>query len=188
MMRWSVARGLAVWIILSAIGVVLLSLPDADQRLFSLSRDHGVSALDAVGIQDERWTVPNPVGLDGVFEALCPPYYPDMQAAVGAFVDHKFGPGGAYDPKIEGPWKDSAEIKKGVEPYSDEFVECLGEVAQYVYDKHGKFPGTPTTIVLPGFVQAHHVDTDYYDAHYLPGAYLDTHANHMRRWHGHGIH
>jgi hypothetical protein len=70
-----------------------------------------------------------------------------------------------------------------VDPYGSEFVACLGEISQYVYDRHGKFPGTVTTIVLPGLVQAHHIDTDYYDTHFMSGGYLDTHATHMERWH-----
>ena len=74
-------------------------------------------------------------------------------------------------------------MKQSVSSYSDEMVDCLSEIAQYVYDKHGKFPGTIPTMVLPGYVQAHHIDTAYYDAHYQPGAYLETHANHMQRWH-----
>jgi hypothetical protein len=57
-------------------------------------------------------------------------------------------------------------------------------VAQYVYEKHGRFPGTTTTIVLPCYVQAVHIDTDFYDEHYAEGAYLRTHAEHMDRWHG----
>jgi hypothetical protein len=32
-------------------------------------------------------------------------------------------------------------------------------------------------------VQAVHLDTDYYDTHYQPGAYLPTHADHWQRWH-----
>lgn len=68
-------------------------------------------------------------------------------------------------------------------PYSEEFVACLAEVAQYVYDTRGRFPATFTTIVLPGFVQAVHLDTDYYDTHYQEGAYLPTHAEHWQRWH-----
>ena len=137
-------------------------------------------------MQDERWTVPNPVGLDGVYEGLCPPYYPDMRAAVQAFVERKFGDGGAYDPDTPGPWKDSAGVKRSVTPYNEEFVECMGEIAQYVYDKHGKFPGTIPTIVLTGFVQAQHIDTEYYDTHFQPGAYLESHANHWQQWHGQG--
>jgi hypothetical protein len=148
--------------------------------------EQGIEGLGFRFVQDERWPVPDPVGLDGVFEALCPPYYPDMRAAVQAFAERKFGPGGAYDPGVAGPWKRAAEVKRTVEAYSEEFVDCMGEIAQYVYEKHGKFPGTLTTLVLPGFVQAHHIDTEFYDAHYQPGAYLETHANHMQRWHGEG--
>jgi hypothetical protein len=49
----------------------------------------------------------------------------------------------------------------------------------------GKFPGAITTIVLPGYVQARHIDTEYYyHTRLQPGACLDTHAGHMQRWHG----
>jgi hypothetical protein len=143
----------------------------------------GIQGLGFRFEKDERWPVPNPVGLDGVYEALCPPYYPDMRAAARAFVDRKFGPDGAYDPATPGPWKDSAAVKGSVTANDDEFVECLGEVAQYIYDKYGKFPGTFNTIVLPGVVQAQHIDTEFYDRYYQPGAYLKTHAEHMERWH-----
>jgi hypothetical protein len=124
------------------------------------------------------------VGLDGHYEAMCPPYHPDMRAAVGAFVARKFAQGGAYDPAVAGAWTHSAEIKAGVARYGEDLIACMGEVAQYIHDKHGKFPGTFTTIVLPGFVQAVHLDTEFYDRRYQQGAYLDTHAEHMRRWHG----
>lgn len=146
--------------------------------------DDGIRGLGFRFVHDDSRPFPDPVGLDGHFEALCPPYHPDMRAAARAFVDRKFGPGGAYDAKTGGPWKESARIKGDVPRYDDEFVDCLGEVAQHVYDTRGRFPGTFTTIVLPGFVQTQHIDTDYYDTHFEPGSYLETHAEHMRRWHG----
>ncbi|MGF1636260.1 MAG: hypothetical protein ACFCUU_04250 [Cyclobacteriaceae bacterium] len=134
-------------------------------------------------VEDERWVTPNPVGLKGIYEALCPPNYPDMHAAVNVFVERKFGSKGAYDPKTDGPWKKSEGVKQSVEPYSQEFVDCLSETAQYIYDKYGKFPGIRSTIMMPGFVQAHHIDTDFYDKYYKEGAYLHTHAEHMANWH-----
>jgi hypothetical protein len=149
-------------------------------------KNDGVKGLGFRFVEDDRWLTPNPVGLDGHFEALCPPYHSDMRAAVDVFVERKFGAGGAYDPDTEGPWRHSGKVKRSVTPYSEEFVDCLGEVAQYIYEKHGKFPGTLTTMVLPGFVQAHHLDLEYYDTHFAPGAYLPTHANHMVRWHASG--
>ena len=146
--------------------------------------EHDIKGMGFKFVRNEKWTVPNPVGLEGVYEALCPPWYPDMRSAVEEFVKRKFGPKGSYAHNNRGPWKNSGSIKKGVTPYNEEFVDCLAEVAQYIYDKHGKFPGTFTTIVLTGFVQAVHLDTDFYDKHYQPGAYLSSHADHMRVWHG----
>jgi hypothetical protein len=144
----------------------------------------GIDGLGFRFVHDDRWLLPNPVGLDGHFEGLCPPYVSDMREAVDIFVERKFGPDGSYDPGIPGPWQDTKAIKQGVTPYTDEFVDCLADAAQYVYDTYGRFPNTFTTVVLSGYVQAVHLDTGFYDAHYQPGAYLETHARHMERWHG----
>lgn len=144
----------------------------------------GIDGLGFRFVTDERSALPNPVGLDGRYEGLCPPYQPDMRTAARVYAERKFGPGGPYDPAAPGgPWKESAAIRAGVEPYSDEFVACLGEVAQYVYDTFGRFPGMATTMVLTGYVQAVHIDTDYYDTHFQPGAYLQSHRDHWQRWH-----
>ncbi len=152
--------------------------------IFGAFADDGIRGFGFRLQRDERWTLPNPVGLDGHFEGLCPPYHADMHAAVVAFVERKFGEGGTYDASAPGPWNDTAAVRASVERYDDAFVDCLATVAQYVYDTYGRFPGAFNTIVLPGFVQAVHLDTEFYDAHYRDGAYLDTHAEHMRRWHG----
>lgn len=146
--------------------------------------DDGIRGLGFRFMRDGRWPAPNPVGLDGHYEALCPPYHDNMREAVGAFVAQKFGRGGAYDPDTPGPWQDSARVKGSVTPYSEEFVACMAETMQYIHDKHGKVPGTVPTMLISGYVQAHHLDPEFYDAHYKPGAYLETHAEHMRRWHG----
>jgi hypothetical protein len=148
--------------------------------------ESGIQGLGFRFVHDSRWTLPNPVGLDGHIEGLCPPYVSDMREAVSIFVERKFGPEGAYDPTTAGPWRDTKAIKQGVTPYSEEFINCLSEVAQYVYDTYGRFPNTFTTMVLSGYVQAVHLDTDFYDTHYQPGAYLATHAHHMARWHADG--
>jgi hypothetical protein len=145
--------------------------------------DRGIKGMGFRFERNESWTLPNPVGLDGIYEALCPPYYINMGAAVEEFVRRKFGSKGTYDKNIPGPWKETRKIKSEITPYSDEFVDCLTEVAQYIFDKHGKFPGTFSTIVLPGYVQAVHLDNEYYDTHFNNGAYLKSHADHMRDWH-----
>jgi hypothetical protein len=147
-------------------------------------RDEGVQGLGFRFVRDERWTLPNPVGLDGHYEGLCPPYQRDMRSAVEALVTKKFGPGGTYDPATGGAYKRTAEVKASVSRYSRELVESLGEMAQYVYDAYGKFPATIPTILVSGYVQAQHIDLEYYETHFKPGAYLPTHTEHMVRWHG----
>jgi len=154
-----------------------------DMSIMGARAADGIRGLGFRFEEDERWTTPNPIGLEGVYEALCPPFCADMHEAVKVFVDRKFGENGAYTPDSKGPWKDSAGIKNTVQPHSQEFADCMSEVAQYIYQKYGKFPGLRSTIMMPGYVQAHHLDTDFYDKYYKEGAYLQSHAGHMERWH-----
>jgi hypothetical protein len=39
------------------------------------------------------------------------------------------------------------------------------------------------TIYILTYLQAHHLDLDFYDNYFKPGSYLKTHAQHMARWH-----
>ena len=132
---------------------------------------------------EERHALPNPTGLDGVFEAFCPPHHPDMAAAVEAFAERKFGPGGVYNPETPGAWKESDRIRGAAQPYSDEFKACVAHQSQYIYDTFGKFPGTVPTLFIMNYVQAQHIDLDFYDRFFRPGAYLPSHAEHMAVWH-----
>lgn len=132
---------------------------------------------------DERWPYPNPTGLPGVMEGFCPPHYPDMRHAVDAVCERKFGPGGPFHPDTPGPWKDSAKVRSSAERHSEDFRECVALQAQYVLDRFGKFPGTVPSIFVMPYLQAHHLDLEFYDHFYKPGAYLRTHAAHMERWH-----
>jgi hypothetical protein len=154
-----------------------------DLSVLGANADDGIKGLGFRFVKDERWTTPNPVGLPGIYEALCPPNYPDMRAAVEVFVSRKFGEKGAYNPNTPGPWKESSLVKKTVKPYSKDFVDCMAEVAQYIYNKYGKFPGIRGSVMLPSFVQAHHIDTEFYDKYHKEGAYLNTHAQHIANWH-----
>ena len=145
--------------------------------------DDGVPGMGFRFVRDDRYTGPNPVGLDGQFETMCPPHYPDMRTAARELVTKMFGEGGTYDPKTEGAFARTDEVKGSVVRYSEEFIECLGEVAQYIYDTYGRFPGTIPTMVAGPYVQAQHIDLDFYDTHFQPGAYLETHRQHMAQWH-----
>jgi hypothetical protein len=158
---------------------------DGIERLTMLgaSGDPEVPGLGFRYDEDERWPMPNPTGLPGVFEAFCPPHFPDMRAAVEALAERKFGPGGVYNPQTPGPWSESDRIRGSAQPYTEEFKECVAVQAQYIFDSFGKFPGSVPTLFIMNYVQAQHIDTDFYDRFFKPGFLLDTHAEHMRVWH-----
>jgi hypothetical protein len=132
---------------------------------------------------DDRWALPNPTGTDGVYTAYCPPHYPDVRAAVEAFAERKFGPGGPFHPDTPGPWKESSRVRSAAQVHSEEFKACVALQAQYVLDRFGKFPGTVPSLFILMYLQAHHLDLGFYDHHFGPGAYLPTHATHMSDWH-----
>ncbi len=155
-----------------------------DMSVMGAHASKGTEGLGFRFTENDNWVTPNPLGLEGVYEAHCPPFYKDMHAAVVSFTEKKFGSKGTYTSKAQGPWRESMDIKKSVESYSEEFIDCMTEIAQYIYDKYGKFPGIRSTVMMPCFVQAHHLDTDFYDKYYKDGAYLQTHADHMAKWHG----
>jgi hypothetical protein len=129
------------------------------------------------------WSTPNPTGLEGVFEAFCPPHHPDMAAAVEAFAQRKFGPGGPYHRDTAGAWSDSPGVRSSAQVHSPEFKACVSLQAQYLYDTFGKFPATVPSLMILNYVQAHHLDLAFYDRFFRPGAYLGTHADHQRVWH-----
>ena len=122
----------------------------------------------------------------GVFAGYSPPHYPDMRAAVEAFAERKFGPGGPFHPDTPGPWKESARVRSSAQVHSEEFKECVVIMAQYIYDCFRNVPGTVPSIFVLTYLQAHHLELEFYDHHFGPGAYLRTHADHMARWHGEG--
>jgi hypothetical protein len=132
---------------------------------------------------DERWPYPHVTGLPGVMEGFCPPHYADMRAAVEALCERKFGPGGPYHPDTPGPWKDSSKVRSAAQIHDEAFRACVTLQAQYIYDTFGKFPGTAPAIFVLTYLQAHHLDLEFYDTFYRPGSYLRTHAAHMERWH-----
>jgi hypothetical protein len=66
---------------------------------------------------------------------------------------------------------------------SEEGIACTKAVCNYVHQTYGRFPATVDAMHLMWLMQAHHLDTDYYDRFFRPGAYGSTHAGHMAKWH-----
>jgi hypothetical protein len=106
-----------------------------------------------------------------------------MRAAVEALVRRKFGPGGPFHPATPGPYRDNARVRGAGEPHDEQFIECVSVMAQYVFERFGKFPATLPSIYMLMYLQAHHLDLGFYDAHFAPGAYLETHRRHLHDWH-----
>lgn len=66
---------------------------------------------------------------------------------------------------------------------SEEGSACTKAVCNYIYQTYGRFPATVDAMHLMWLMQAHHLDTDYYDRFFRPGAYGSTHAAHVATWH-----
>ena len=121
----------------------------------------------------------NPIGLDGVFEASCPPYYRTMDAAVDAFFSRT-----SRETTAPVPHRVSEEEHRaGTVRISPEGLACTKAVCNYIYDTYGRFPGANDAMHLMWMMQAHHIDTDYYDRFFGSDAYGPQHAAHMATWH-----
>jgi len=121
----------------------------------------------------------NPIGLDGVFEASCPPYYPTMDAAVDAVFSRT--PREATAP-VPHRMSDE-EHRAGTIRVSAEGLACTKAVCNYIYDTYGRFPGATDAMHLMWVMQAHHIDTDYYNRFFGGDAYGPMHTEHMATWH-----
>ena len=137
-------------------------------------------------VQSSSDPFPVPVGRDGVFEAFCPPYHADMDVAVDAAIEgmtmsmDDWEGRGMLKPHVAA----NAEFDAATVQASPEGIQCVKDICGYILDTFGKFPATVDPIQLTLMIQAHHLDLDFYDTHMKPGAYLETHRDHFRDWHG----
>jgi hypothetical protein len=126
-------------------------------------------------------TCSNPIGLDGVFEGSCPPYHVSMDAAVDAALAPP--PRGSKEAGPVPYRMSEAEHRAGTIRISAEGLACTKAICNYIHDTYGRFPGSTDAMHLMWMIQAHHIDTDYYDRFFGPGAYGPEHAAHMTAWH-----
>ncbi len=129
----------------------------------------------------------NALGLEGVMEAYCPPFYKNMDEAVDAFIEKKFGTDSLFGEKYtgvlpfeEGKWPVS-KPKFGIP--SKERVQILKSFLNYIYDTYGKIPAGMNTMTIPVWLQVHHVDVDFYEKYYAKGTVTDLHRQHIDLWH-----
>ena len=120
----------------------------------------------------------NPIGLDGVVTASCPPWYPTMDAAVDAYFWRPREAASVVPHRMS-----NEQHRAGAMRLSAEGLACTKAVCNYIYETYGRFPGTTDAMHLMWVMQAHHIDTDYYDRFFGSDAYGPQHAAHMAIWH-----
>ena len=139
-----------------------------------------------------RWpplpaTQPNPVGIDGVLEGLCPPYVKSMNQAVDIFIEEKYGPQGMYGDAatFAAPYKDpknAEEYLRHQAPFSKLAIEYCKEICTYIWDKYGRFPAHVDAFYVPGiWLQFAHLEIEYYEKFYKPELFRHQ-AGHAKTW------
>jgi hypothetical protein len=133
----------------------------------------------------------HPIGLKAgdeyLIKAKCPPYYPDMKAAVDEVMAGKFGPDGIYKDfatfaKIYNAQFGQTYLKEAPD-YSDEVIACATDICSYIYETHGRFPAHVDAIYVPGvWLQVHHPDIEFYDKYFRNGL-TKAHRDHASHWH-----
>jgi hypothetical protein len=132
-------------------------------------------------------TQPNPVGIDGVLEGLCPPYVKSMNEAVDIFIREKYGPESMYgDPqRFATPYKDPANAEEYLRhqtPFSPKSIEYTKEICTYLWETYGRFPAHTDAFTVPGiWVQFSHLELEYYEKYYQP-ALFSRQAAHKQTW------
>jgi hypothetical protein len=121
-----------------------------------------------------------PVGCDGVFEAFTPPYYANMREAVDAFLEVKWS---QYESNIPKAYKAPDSVITHIHRPDDETIELVKDYCQYVHDTYGRFPAYIDPMYQRLTCQAQHIDLDFYEEHYPPGAVTGQHQAHFHRWH-----
>jgi hypothetical protein len=119
-----------------------------------------------------------PVGRDGVLEALCPPYVADMEEAVRRFLA---GQEAAADRPY--PYERPDDVLRERGSPTEETTEIVAAFCTYVHETYGRFPAFLDPMFVRLVIQAHHLDTEFYDRHFRDGAYTALHRDHLRLWH-----
>ncbi len=131
---------------------------------------------------------PNPVGIDGVLEGLCPPYIASMGEAVDRVIEEKYGPHGIFtDPTlISRAYKNAADAEtylKLEQRHSPEAIRYAKDICNYIYETYGRFPAHIDAFYSPGFwLQFHHLEMEYYERFFDPFLWRNQ-AAHAGHWH-----
>ena len=130
---------------------------------------------------------PNPVGIDGKLEGLCPPYVTSMSDAVDHLLEAKYGAHGSYGDEtvFSRPYRDARcgqDYLRQASHYSDQAIEYTKEICSYVYETYGRFPAHVDAFYTPGmWVQFSNLELEYYEKFFHPSQY-SRQAGHDALW------
>jgi hypothetical protein len=132
-----------------------------------------------VRLRGQEFDHPIATGLrvDGeqLLRAWCPPNYPDMAAAVHAYIDWKYGAGGAWaTAEATSRWRAPSDVLPGVGRPSQAAIDATIAYCDYIHRRYGRFPAYPAPFRTVIGYQATHVDIDFYDRSFTPEALTDT--------------
>ncbi|MFN8597917.1 MAG: hypothetical protein U0559_17255 [Anaerolineae bacterium] len=136
------------------------------------------------GLLGKDRTFPYPLGLERnnrvLLQPYCPPYFPNMKAAVLALVDAKFGSNGVFRGRANlSGWRDPAQAARQIPAPSERAIDATIAYCEYLFARYGRFPvySAPFRTVM-GY-QATHVDVDFYDRFYRPEALTANQREHL---------
>jgi hypothetical protein len=131
---------------------------------------------------------PNPVGIDGIYEGLCPPYVKSTDEAIDRLLDAKYGKSGSYGDlsvfslPYRNPQYGQDYTTQGTH-FSDKAIQYGREICAYIFDTYGRFPAHVDAFYTPGmWVQFSHLEMEYYEKFFDPRLY-PRQAAHDALWH-----
>ena len=131
---------------------------------------------------------PNPVGIDGILEGLCPPYV-TLDEAVDRVVATKYGKDGtAYgnEDVFSRAYRNKDDARAYVDngtKFGPKAIEYVKETMHYMWDTYGRFPAHVDAFYSPGmWLQFSHLEMEYYDRFFDPHQYTRQ-AAHDALWH-----
>ena len=149
-----------------------------------------------------RWHIPlpkyaalrsHPVGLtspegEPLIAAACPPTHKSMSEAVDSVIAAKFAAGGTYADKdvFARIYKEDYGQRYLAEAseYEERVIDCARDICEYIIRTHRRFPAHTDAIHVPGiWLQAHHVEGEYYDRFFQNGQ-TAAHRRHAGLWDG----
>ena len=130
---------------------------------------------------------PNPVGIDGTLQGLCPPYVASMNDAVDQLLAEKYGPGGLYSDVnvFKRPYVSESmaqDYLKNASHYSDKAVAYAKEICTYIFETYGRFPAHCDAFHAPGiWLQLSHLELEYYEKFFNPNQFARQ-SQHAAMW------